>query len=97
MTDWPKLYPGHRHQWEPALDLPGTMLRCKVCEFTVPHTVANLDGQPANPDHEHDWYPDHDSDRPAGWYCRNCDAYTYPSADARPAAQPTDQPEQESP
>ena len=106
MPELPELFPGHKHEWTDYVHGHDCKLlvTCTVCGFTVPRSVANLDGQPAErpciagdahdcPAGQHDWYPDYDSDRPAGWYCRNCDAYTYPTA--HPAAQPTDQPEQE--
>ena len=51
MTDRPKLYPNHRHQWVPAPSNSEAgwpaLVACTVCGFTVPRTAATLDGEPA--------------------------------------------------
>lgn len=52
MTNEPKLYPNHRHQWtdaDPALFV-SDQARCTVCGFTVPRRLAKLDGTPTQPD-----------------------------------------------
>jgi hypothetical protein len=60
MTDPPKLYPGHQHQWA-ATTCGGIhafgeeckhaeLVSCAVCGFQVPRNLARLDGTPAQPE-----------------------------------------------
>jgi hypothetical protein len=54
MTDLPKLYPGHQHQWtdlDPTgFPMPPGLVICRVCDFEVPRNLAHLDGRPAQPE-----------------------------------------------
>lgn len=61
-ADRPRLYPGHRHEWEAGHYLTSPdILVCKVCGFESPRTLANLDGAMLN-DAVYD-EPDTDTDQ----------------------------------